>query len=357
MNAEKLKKLSGSLTIRPGRVPSILGSRPALAGPLLRGHPAAAAPSYLPMLYSLCGKAHRLTAQLAVQAAHDGCEQIDQEMPRALHQEAQREHLHRMLLDWPRWLGQPQPDTAELHKWALNPAVTLAQWLGMPLDEWLAQWQADPRQALTDWTRRSDHWLAALLGSCREDADALRIAVNPLNCAGDPAAMLTIAGQLSSDPGFTRYPELYGTPRETGCWTRQQQDAPERIDSAWLRLGARVAELARLTLDDTPSLSLGALSLGDGKALAWSETARGLLIHHIRLEGDAQAPRIGDYHVIAPTEWNLHPQGGLAMALSSLPVNDPASRQRANVLMAAFDPCITFELEPLPAGPRMQPHA
>lgn len=353
MNADKLKQLSGSLTIRPGRVPSILGSRPPLAGHLLRGHLASAAPRYLPMLYTLCGKAHRMTAQLAVQAARDGCCAVDDEALRALHQETQREHLHRIILDWPRWLKQPQPDTSDLREWSLHPARTLTQWLAMPLGEWLEQWQADPRQALLDWTRRSDHWLAALIGSCREDADSMRIEVNPLLCMHDPVALQSIAAQLSSDAGFTRYPELYASARETGCWARQAHYIPGHIDSAWLRLGAKVAELARLARDEAPSLALGSMALGDNNALAWSETARGLLIHHVNLEGESGGLRIADYQVIAPTEWNLHPQGSLARALSALPMDEPDSCRRANVLMAAFDPCITFELESLPEGSRI----
>ena len=138
MNTEKLRQLSGSLVIRPGHTPSIVGSRPTLAGHLLRGHPASAAPGYLAMLYSLCGRAHRMTAQLAVQAASAGNVSFTQGAWRSLHEETRRAHLHRIILDWPRWLGQPRPDTRDLREWTLNPGETLARWLGIPLREWLA---------------------------------------------------------------------------------------------------------------------------------------------------------------------------------------------------------------------------
>jgi Ni,Fe-hydrogenase I large subunit len=87
------------------------------------------------------------------------------------------------------------------------------------------------------------------------------------------------------------------------------------------------------------------LALAQGEALAWSETARGLLLHRVCLERNSDTLQISDYQIIAPTEWNLHPQGVLAQALSSLPSDDPRSQRQAELLMAAFDPCIAFTLE------------
>ena len=43
-----------------------------------------------------------------------------------------------------------------------------------------------------------------------------------------------------------------------------------------------------------------------GRALV--ETARGLLMHEIVLDGDT----VAEYFIVAPTEWNFHPQGPLA---------------------------------------------
>jgi hypothetical protein len=49
-------------------------------------------------------------------------------------------------------------------------------------------------------------------------------------------------------------------------------------------------------------------SLAPGVGRALVETARGLLMHEIVLDGE----RIADYFIVAPTEWNFHPQGPLA---------------------------------------------
>jgi hypothetical protein len=72
---------------------------------LLRGQPPQTAAHHLPLLYSLCGQAHRLTAALAVNTALHGETPIDPKAQRMLEAETRREHVRRMLLEWPRLLG------------------------------------------------------------------------------------------------------------------------------------------------------------------------------------------------------------------------------------------------------------
>jgi hypothetical protein len=83
---------------------------------LLRGQPPQTAAHHLPLLYSLCGQAHRLTAELAVHTALHGETPIDPEAQRMLEAETRREHVRRMLLEWPRLLGNPsmRPDLSQL---------------------------------------------------------------------------------------------------------------------------------------------------------------------------------------------------------------------------------------------------
>jgi Ni,Fe-hydrogenase I large subunit len=81
-------------------------------------------------------------------------------------------------------------------------------------------------------------------------------------------------------------------------------------------------------------LHSGALPLGGGQAIAWCEMARGLLLHWVQL--DAQH-RVQDYRVLAPTEWNFHPEGALAQALTQLNPTDAAA---AWCLASAYDPCV-----------------
>ncbi|MBK5967402.1 hypothetical protein CCR91_01065 [Thiorhodovibrio winogradskyi] len=73
--------------------------------------------------------------------------------------------------------------------------------------------------------------------------------------------------------------------------------------------------------------------------------ARGLLVHRLV----AREARIEQHQVLAPTEWNFHPQGSLAQALTSLPPSarddDPAEIKRlAQLLITAIDPCVDYQL-------------
>jgi Ni,Fe-hydrogenase I large subunit len=65
-------------------------------------------------------------------------------------------------------------------------------------------------------------------------------------------------------------------------------------------------------------------------------------MHEIVLDGD----RIADYLIVAPTEWNFHPQGALVDRLVGQGTADrDALRQHVAHIVAALDPCVPWELE------------
>jgi Ni,Fe-hydrogenase I large subunit len=68
--------------------------------------------------------------------------------------------------------------------------------------------------------------------------------------------------------------------------------------------------------------------------------ARGLLLHWVQL--DAQG-RVDAYQVVAPTEWNFHPDGALAQALMRL---SPQDITGAALLGKAFDACVDCQVSP-----------
>jgi hypothetical protein len=56
--------------------------------------------------------------------------------------------------------------------------------------------------------------------------------------------------------------------------------------------------------------------------------------------------KIANYAILAPTEWNFHPQGILAAALASLDASDDDElRQQAGRLIGAIDPCVSYVFE------------
>lgn len=351
-----LATLAGQLMLRPGAgLPAISSSRAPLAGRLLRGRPAYQAPALLSGLYALCGQAHRLTAQLALDAARGVREVATPDELAALAAETMREHVRRIWLDWPRLLGGADADAAALRACPLfqNGAdgAALRGWLegaltGAPAAQWLAHWRADPRACMARWSGRGATMPARLLGDIAELAreSAPAPAGQILLPHAQSATLSALAAEIDADLDFERRPSWRGQCCETGSWTRLAgaQSAPD----VWLRLGARVAELAALAGDAAP-LSLGALQLGPGQALAWSEMARGLLLHRVRLDADGT---VADYRVLAPTEWNFHPRGTAAGMLAQMPAARTADQRaglsrRIGVLVAAFDPCVPYQIE------------
>ncbi|WP_173819737.1 nickel-dependent hydrogenase large subunit, partial [Paraburkholderia piptadeniae] len=122
------------------------------------------------------------------------------------------------------------------------------------------------------------------------------------------------------------------------------------IDTVWLRLGCRVAELARLlaTVPDrrgTKGLVCGALPAGELRAISWCEMSRGLLMHWVELRDTAHGPMVGDYRIVSPTDWNFHPRGAVARTLERFPASASLSGwKRAAVLAAAYDPCVAYQI-------------
>jgi Ni,Fe-hydrogenase I large subunit len=107
------------------------------------------------------------------------------------------------------------------------------------------------------------------------------------------------------------------------------------------RFVARLRELA-LLLAGQHEATVGALTLPAGDGVAWVENARGLLVHQVRLA----AGRMQSYRIVAPTEWNFHPQGALATALAGTPTADRAAAQRkATRLVHSLDPCVACQVE------------
>jgi len=367
--------LGGQLVFRPGRdLPTITSNRTALAQRLLRGRPAADAPQQLSRLYALCGRAHGLTARLAIDAANDLRTAPTAHELSGFIVETAREHVRRIWMDWPRLISGQVPDNlaavlgeCPLFRYGVGadkiPPV-LQGWLethllGEAAAPWLAQWDADPEHCMQQWTARADTMPARLLAAVNTDACALQAAGPTLLPHRQPAYLRALAAAMADDEEFGSLPSQAGMMCETGVWTRlaAQREEASPVANAWLRLGARIAELVRLsvpaaTQTDTPPLAIGAMALGPGQALAWSEMARGLLIHLVRLAPavDSDVAQVADYRIVAPTEWNFHPRGIVARALADMPApRSTASRQHIGrqvaILAAAFDPCVDYRIE------------
>lgn len=371
--------LAGVLRVAPGqaRPHNLVSSRRDWAALLTRGVPAASLSTRLGSLFGLCAHAHRLCADMAVTAALGRAPAVDLHAAKKLQYETLREHVRRITLDWPGQLAlglvseqARQQAHAALRQYPLfasdtpdvsggrrtEPCPGLQQWLGaqllgLPPPEWLAHWEQDPAAWLRVWSDEAPGWLTGLLRQARPLADRVTPAAPFLRVHASEAGLMVLADCLGRHPGFTRQPLWRGQCAETGPWTRLHQATPEVINTPWLRLGSRLAELVRLALADEAGhsgaswLVMGSMATARGTGLAWIEMARGLLVHHVQLDGAGDDARVASCQVLAPTEWNFHPRGAVAQALEYLPTTSATGVCReVDLLLSAYDPCVRHEL-------------
>lgn len=72
------------------------------------------------------------------------------------------------------------------------------------------------------------------------------------------------------------------------------------------------------------------------------EAARGHLVHQMYITQD----RIQAYKILAPTEWNFHPQGVLYKMIQTLTYQNEAHLlEQIKLLVNAVDPCVGFSIE------------
>ena len=63
--------------------------------------------------------------------------------------------------------------------------------------------------------------------------------------------------------------------------------------------------------------------------------------HQVTLAGD----HVADYRIVAPTEWNFHPQGAFVRGLLGCPAkSETEARGAAGLLAHALDPCVAYEV-------------
>jgi hypothetical protein len=307
------------LSVDGGRINavSVVSERPAVAQ-ALRGRPADDAVRLVPLLFALCGKAQGRAAELALAAARgrDCAAHLDP----TIEAEAMREHLWRWLLDLPPLLGEA-PLPAEFVAAAAWVAAGQRAELGVLLD--------DPRIEA----------LCRRLAEIEDVAGPVPRGLPPL----DAQSSLALWPQF--DAGFCRAPHWQGQAAETGALARRQGRVLTSETAFAARWLARLEELhdwaagiEKVGAGGTAS----AARAGAGRGRALVETARGLLMHEIVLDGE----RIADYFIVAPTEWNFHPQGPLAGWLIGRDAVDRTALQAcAARAVAALDPCVRWELE------------
>ena len=371
--------LVGALSVTPGApLPQALrSSRRAWASELARGRRVQELPGLLSALFNLCGHAHRVGAQLALSAAGAAPAPAAEPLAALLRRETATEHLRRIALDWPRLLAPGDAAVAAAAVAALRSCPLLAgvsaetasdpwpatrawlenECLQMPAARWLRAWQVCGADWWLDWSLRQTGWLASLVRQARraDTGEALDMGA-ALRLHAQADALRTLAVAMDAQDGFTLAPLWQGAAAHTGCWARLHAPDAGLALTPWGLLGSRLAELARLCLDekvgDAPVgahwLQCGAVAGAEREGLAWVEMARGLLVHRVQLQEREDGWRVSGCQVLAPTEWNFHPQGEVARRVAALAPVGEAAAPAVGLLMAAFDPCVPFDIVAVP---------
>jgi Ni,Fe-hydrogenase I large subunit len=152
-------------------------------------------------------------------------------------------------------------------------------------------------------------------------------------------------------PDFERAPLFHGEPAETGALARHahtpilQHLLAKHGNGLLTRWVARLVDMqflahqARVAAKKLRSAAAVQTShRRQTRGAAVVETSRGALAHVVGVDGN----RVTSWRVVAPTEWNFHPDGPMARGLVGAPAQD--LHKRISLLAAGLDPCVAFEV-------------
>lgn len=338
----------------------VLSTRPDVAGQFLSGRSVAAVRAAVPLMFAVCGVSQSVACELALAAATNGeSPALLAESSAAVAAESLRETACQVLLRWPGWINERPAAAAvtasrammagashhaESASAAQRQTCALAVF-GCSAPDWLA---LDTWPALWRWAAGGGTATARSIAMLRaRDCASPTLHLAPALLPPPAAAWLApLARRALDEPGFCASPLWQAQAAETGALARLQHDpllhqpAARPAGRTLLRAVARLRELAS-QLAWQQEGALGSAQLEPGVGMAWVDTARGLLLHVARV----QSGQVLDYRILAPTEWNLHPQGALASALLGAPAPwDAAAVELATRCIATLDPCVAFSV-------------
>jgi uptake hydrogenase large subunit len=314
--------------------------------PVFLGQTPAEAAAMANLLFSLCPASQSLAVEAAGEAALNHTPDPARSHARALHVLCERlgEMLRASVLDWPRDVPPARADVD-----ALRVSLTVLRAIPDRDDTGLSLAsveQAARKLGLRDFPQ-GDTLFARQWAEVRADEanwDLCETKADFLSESDDDAV-----AQALTDRHFARAPALPGRCVETGAAARQA--AAGFVSSMSGRLAARFHDMAA-TLDAIRTLQAGfaapsgivaACNIGPGEGYAAVDSARGRLYHRVRLDGGG---RIAAYAIVAPTEWNFHPDGPFVRLLLGARIDVSAvARRRVERLAFVFDPCIGVAAE------------
>ncbi|MFY9640671.1 MAG: nickel-dependent hydrogenase large subunit [Rhodomicrobium sp.] len=360
----------------------IENTRPLAIANRFSGRRPAEVAGLVPLVFSICRAAQSAACAQAIENALGEPAGARQKSIRDLLvlAETAREHALQVLHSWPRCLHAPEPalasafmkrllrldrelslclhdgsDLARLRHGIAELTALLGEAIfGEVPAEWLSRRDMD---SLGLWAQRNETLAQTLVEYLVQTgtADAGASDIAPLPQLTQEDLQNKLFGENADS--FIARPQWGDLPRETTPLSRLMnhrliESVRDRYGYGLLaRLAACLVELAEIP---ERMLSLaGSLAKEDGKVeasagqrdhgtgLGFAEAARGRLIHAAEIEGGL----VRRYRILAPTEWNFHPEGAAARGLASIAAGAPARREAlARLFITAVDPCVGYEL-------------
>ena len=334
----------------------IHSSRPVHAARALRQRTPAEARALVQQLFTICGTAQGIACRQALRQASGAPVQADDVSDRrALILETVREHLWRILVDWAEHTGSVvDADSLRRCRTLADEAGPdeLARQLrssvfGIPLQRWLDIEHSDD---LLRWAKETDTVAARMIhslnrrGWCPDGRSSLPFLPDT------PSEDLHKTLVSDAADQFIEQPVWASSPHETSPLARTQHSVLVRSVQAQFGRGLLARHVALLVeLAESPArlnrpapLRSDQVTLPPSTGVAQVDAARGRLVHRVVVNDG----RIETYQIVAPTEWNFHPQGPLAQGLSAIgDGNREQLKEKATLLVKAVDPCVGFQLE------------
>lgn len=373
----------------------IKSSRPVYASQVFIGKSISESLTILPLLFSVCGVAQVCAGVRACEQALGLEVSVDTERVRdkLVNMETLREHLWRILLDWPVLLGTELTDkstnqplktqemseiikhqqdyrkllTAGSNPFLLEQAISsvrtencqpinkLYQLLeksifAMSPAKWL---EIDSMEKLQYWFESSATIAARFLKKIQQNQwQALgRNNIKGLFASQTEALNIDTLVAQFDNKSFVKQPQWHNKCYETSSLTRIDSPLLQLLQHQWgnglmSRLVARLTEMAQIVMGlldeaESPLLSVSQNRCDiQGSGIGVVSAARGLLIHHVLVEQE----QIKKYQILAPTEWNFHPQGVVTQSLASLQGDREQIKVQAELLINAIDPCVAYNV-------------
>ncbi|NIA02632.1 MAG: hypothetical protein GWO88_00220 [Planctomycetia bacterium] len=379
-----------SITVRLEKMSAIdvevTSSRPLHAAKIFIGKTPEQVMDIIPLLFNICGVAQSRAALSSIQNQLDI--KADPELEKArdimVLAENAKEHLLRIFLDWPElfeqdlelenlaYVGQllmqfkqslfydgqafklESKMNTELLR-AREAVSELESYLKdnvfcMPTRQWLEILTFDD---LSQWAKQCFGIAAETLHIICEQGWTYQ---GTTQCRQLPylgAKQLEQIFESDDVEDFIAAPQWQGHCHETSALTRQI-DQPlikalheEFYTGLITRWAARLIEIARIPaqmsdlLDQIHNPATNGLTSSGQNGIADVEAARGRLIHRVTIN----CGLISNYQILAPTEWNFHPQGLIKESLKSITAKDKDEwKHLASLLINAIDPCVGYQL-------------